>query len=82
MAHSHSPQSAAPPSAEALAARRRANALLTWILVPLALLAAAGMILLWPSGDGSIEVANPYATADGVVFETGAVQRAERDLYR
>jgi hypothetical protein len=66
------------PGAPAIAARRRANALLAAILIPLGLLTVAGMLLLWPSGDTTeISVANPYATADGVVFETGTVQRAE-----
>ncbi|MHA7263264.1 YibE/F family protein [Arthrobacter sp. TMN-37] len=65
------------PTAPMIAARRRANTLLAAILIPLGLLTGAGMWLLWPSGDTSgISVANPYATAEGVAFETGTVQRA------
>ncbi|MCC9194012.1 YibE/F family protein [Arthrobacter sp. zg-Y916] len=75
MGHSHLPSPGAPTRA-ALAARRRANRLLAWILVPLGLLAFAGMVALWPSGEpGDITVADPYATADGVSIDTGAVQR-------
>ena len=80
MGHSHAPHSDEPPSPTALAARRRANFLLTCILVPLALLAVAGMVLLWPSGDRSgVTVSDPYATADGVTFETGEVQRVSEE---
>ncbi|MBP3044044.1 YibE/F family protein [Arthrobacter jiangjiafuii] len=80
MGHSHSPHSDAPPSPAALAARRRANRLLTAILVPLGLLALAAMVLMWPTGDrGGITVADPYATADGVTFDTGEVQRVSRE---
>ena len=78
--HSHAPHSDEPPSPTALAARRRANLLLTCILVPLALLAVAGMALLWPSGERStVTVSDPYATADGVSFETGDVQRVSEE---
>ncbi|MDK1360285.1 YibE/F family protein [Arthrobacter sp. zg-Y1219] len=80
MGHSHSPHSDEPPSPAALAARRRANWLLTWILVPLGLLAVVGMVLMWPSGDrSSITVSDPYATADGVKFDTGEVQRVSEE---
>ncbi|WP_082413432.1 YibE/F family protein [Arthrobacter sp. Edens01] len=75
MGHSHLPAPGTPTRA-ALAARRRANRLLAWILVPLGLLAFAGMVALWPSGDtGEVTVADPYATADGVRIDTGSVQR-------
>ncbi|WP_083521798.1 YibE/F family protein [Arthrobacter luteolus] len=75
MGHSHLPATGEPTRA-ALAARRRANRLLAWILVPLGLLAAVGMLLLWPGGQAQeINVADPYATADGVSIDTGSVQR-------
>ncbi len=80
MGHSHSPHSDEPPSPVALAARRRANLLLTAILVPLGLLAVVAMLLMWPSGDrSSVTVADPYATADGVTFDTGKVQRVSQE---
>ena len=61
--------------------RRRANLLLSAILVPLGVLTLIAMVLLWPSGDrSSLDVASPYATADGVSFETGTVREvAEAD---
>ena len=72
MGHSHS-HDAGTPTRAALAARRRANRLLTMILVPLGLLAVAGMIALWPSGQpGEITVADPYATAEGVSIDTAS----------
>lgn len=59
-----------------IAARRRANLLLTAILVPVAVLTLVGLVLLWPSGDRSgVTIADPYATAEGVTFDTGQVQR-------
>ncbi|WAP51069.1 YibE/F family protein [Arthrobacter sp. ATA002] len=80
MGHSHSPHSDEPPSPLALAARRRANLLLTCILVPLGLLALVAMLLMWPTGDRStVTVADPYATADGVTFDTGTVQRVSEE---
>lgn len=79
MGHSHS-HSDEPPSPAALAARRRANLLLTCILVPLGLLAVVAMLLMWPSGDrSSITVNDPYAVADGVTFDTGEVQRVSEE---
>ena len=78
MGHSHGNH--APPTAQAAAARRRANLLLAWILVPLGVLAAVGMLLLWPSGDRSnVSISDPYATAAGVTYDTGTVQRAVRE---
>ncbi|MER2137734.1 MAG: YibE/F family protein [Arthrobacter sp.] len=75
MGHSHH-HDAGTPSRAALAARRKANRLLTLILVPLGLLAVAGLIALWPSGEpGEITIADPYATAQGVSIDTGSVQR-------
>ncbi|MFC7861010.1 YibE/F family protein [Arthrobacter koreensis] len=75
MGHTHL-HDAGTPTRAALAARRKANRLLTAILVPLGLLAVAGMIALWPSGDpGEITIADPYATAEGVTIDTGSVQR-------
>ena len=75
MGHSHL-HDAGTPTRTALAARRKANRLLTAILVPLGLLAVAGMIALWPSGQpGEITIADPYATAEGVSIDTGSVQR-------
>ena len=75
MGHSHLP-AAGEPTRAARAARRRANRLLAWILVPLGALAVTGMLLLWPDGQArDISVADPYATADGVSIDTGSVQR-------
>jgi len=56
--------------------RRRARAILTAILLPVALATALGMVLLWPaSGADRISLNDPYSTASGVVFATGTVQR-------
>ena len=63
------------PSASVLAARRRATLLLSVLLVPLGVLTLIAMVLLWPTGDrGSLTVASPYATADGVSFDVGTVR--------
>ncbi|MFC3298724.1 YibE/F-like protein [Arthrobacter agilis] len=63
------------PSASTIATRRRATVLLSIILVPLGVVTLIAMVLLWPSGDrGSISVANPYATAEGVRFDVGTVR--------
>jgi uncharacterized membrane protein len=79
VSHSHSHQAQGKPSATASATRRRANALLAAILVPLGVATVIGMILLWPSGDRSgVTVADPYATAEGVAFQTGRVQSVEQ----
>ena len=56
-------------------ARRRAAWVLAAILVPLGLVTAVAMALLWPSGDrGDLRLSNPYALAQGVTLETGTVQ--------
>jgi uncharacterized membrane protein len=73
--HSHAVEEAEQTPAM-IAARRRANLLLTAILVPVAVLTLVGLVLLWPSGDRSgVTIADPYATAEGVTFDTGQVQR-------
>ncbi|MHA7282309.1 YibE/F family protein [Arthrobacter sp. TMS2-4] len=76
MGHSHQHTGgSAEPSASALATRRRATLLLSAVLVPLGVLTLVAMVLLWPSGDrSSLDVASPYATADGVSFVTGTVR--------
>ncbi|WP_285240916.1 YibE/F family protein [Pseudarthrobacter sp. MEB009] len=58
-----------------MAARRKANRILAAILIPLTLLTLAGMAMLWPSGSKEgISLANPYAAAPGVTFDTGTIQ--------
>ncbi|WP_307428830.1 YibE/F family protein [Pseudarthrobacter defluvii] len=58
-----------------MAARSKANRILAALLIPLALLTLAGMAALWPSGSKEgISLANPYSTAPGVTFDTGAIQ--------
>ncbi|WP_422108785.1 YibE/F family protein [Arthrobacter bussei] len=85
MGHSHphamSATGSSEPSASAIATRRRATLLLAAILVPIGVLTLVAMVLLWPSGDrGSLTVADPYATADGVSFDRGTVREvAEAD---
>ncbi|MFD1212525.1 YibE/F family protein [Arthrobacter sp. GCM10027362] len=82
MGHSHAhildpardgagPQGPRPP-----ASNRRANLLLALILLPVAVATVVGMVLLWPSGDRShLAVSDPWATAPGVRFDVGTVQR-------
>lgn len=78
--HTHTHDAAAPPDPATLAARRKANLLLAAILLPVTVLTLVGMIALWPSGDRSgVTVVDPYATAPGVSFETGTVQRVETE---
>ena len=76
MGHSHQHTSgSSEPSAPAIAARRRANLLLSAILVPLGVVTLIAMVLLWPGGDrSSLTVASPYATAEGVSFDHGTVR--------
>ncbi|MDQ0120312.1 YibE/F family protein [Pseudarthrobacter sp902506025] len=58
-----------------MAARSKANRILAAVLIPLALLTLAGMAALWPSGSKEgVSLANPYATAPGVTFDTGTIQ--------
>ncbi|WP_459794154.1 YibE/F family protein [Arthrobacter sp. AD-310] len=58
-----------------MAARRRANRILAAVLIPIAILTLAGMAMLWPSGSKEgISLANPYAAAPGVTFDTGTIQ--------
>ncbi len=46
------------------------------MLVPLTLLTLAAMAALWPSGSREgLTLANPYAAAPGVTFDTGRIQR-------
>jgi uncharacterized membrane protein len=59
-----------------MAARRKANRILAAVLVPLTLLTLAAMAALWPSGSKEgLTLANPYAAAPGVTFDTGRIQR-------
>ncbi|MFC9351062.1 YibE/F family protein [Arthrobacter sp. NPDC057013] len=59
-----------------MAARRKANRILAAVLVPLTLLTLAAMAALWPSGNrDGLTLANPYAAAPGVTFDTGRIQR-------
>lgn len=56
-------------------ARKRAGWLLGSILVPLGVLAAVFMVLLWPTGQHSeVPVGSPYATAPGASIDTGVVR--------
>ncbi|MFJ6076805.1 YibE/F family protein [Pseudarthrobacter sp. NPDC092419] len=74
--HSHAATDHSEPTPQAMAARRKANRILAAILVPLTLLTLAAMAMLWPSGSKEgISLANPYSTAAGVTFDTGAIQR-------
>jgi uncharacterized membrane protein len=74
--HSHSHTGHSEPAPEAVAARKRANRLLAAILVPLTLLTLVAMAMLWPSGSREgINLASPYATAPGVTFDNGKIQR-------
>lgn len=73
--HSHTSTGHSEPTAEAIAARRKANRILAAILVPLTLLTLAGMAMLWPSGTKEgITLASPYSAAPGVTFDTGKIQ--------
>jgi uncharacterized membrane protein len=74
--HTHVSTDHSEPTAQAIAARRKANRILAAVLVPLTLLTLAGMAMLWPSGskDG-ISLASPYSAAPGVTFDTGKIQR-------
>ena len=73
--HSHASTGHSEPTAEAIAARRKANRILAAILVPLTLLTLAGMAMLWPSGSKEgISLASPYSAAPGVSFDTGKIQ--------
>ncbi|MFC7849109.1 YibE/F family protein [Arthrobacter sp. NPDC057388] len=59
-----------------MAARRKANRILAAVLIPLTLLTLAAMAALWPSGSREgLTLANPYAAAPGVTFDTGRIQR-------
>ena len=48
--HTHVSQGHSEPTAQAIAARRKANYILAAVLVPLTLLTLAAMAMLWPSG--------------------------------
>ena len=73
--HSHASLDHSEPTAEAMAARSKANRILAAVLIPLALLTLAGMAALWPSGSKEgVSLANPYSTAPGVTFDTGTIQ--------
>ena len=73
--HSHVSQSHSEPTAQAIAARRKANYILAAVLVPLTLLTLAAMAMLWPTGSKEgISLSNPYSAAPGVTFDTGKIQ--------
>ena len=77
MGHGHSHSPAPPLSRSARSRRRRANILLSAVLLPLAVLTAVAMLLMWPTGErGETGLGNPYGTAPGVSFKTGVVQQA------
>lgn len=81
MGHSHShdideSSLSRPELRRRKAARRRAVVLLSWILVPLAVLTVVGMALMWPGSDtGAEPPGNPYAAAPGASIDTGKVVR-------
>ncbi|UVJ40837.1 YibE/F family protein [Arthrobacter sp. CJ23] len=73
--HSHGNNGHEVATPEALASRKRANWLLAAVLVPLGVLTAVAMLLMWPSGSREgITFASPYAAAPGVTFDTGRIQ--------
>jgi uncharacterized membrane protein len=73
--HSHAHTEHSEPTAQAIAARRRANYILAAVLVPLTLLTLAAMAMMWPSGSKEgISLANPYSAAPGVTFDTGKIK--------
>lgn len=73
--HSHTSEGHSEPTPQAMAARRKANRILAAVLIPIAILTLAGMAMLWPSGSKEgISLANPYAAAPGVTFDTGTIQ--------
>lgn len=74
--HSHGHTGHSEPTPQAVAARRKANRILAAVLIPLTLLTLAAMAALWPSGSKEgLTLANPYAAAPGVTFDTGRIQR-------
>ena len=74
--HSHGHTGHSEPTAQAIAARKKANRILAAVLIPLTLLTLAAMAALWPSGSREgLTLANPYAAAPGVTFDTGRIQR-------
>ncbi|MBT2520563.1 YibE/F family protein [Arthrobacter sp. ISL-28] len=74
--HSHGHAGHSEPTPQAVAARRKANRILAAVLIPLTLLTLAAMAALWPSGSKEgLTLANPYAAAPGVTFDTGRIQR-------
>lgn len=80
MGHSHSHAEEAPLTRPQMrrrkALRRRAVVLLSWILVPLAVLTAVAMLFMWPNADtGKAPATNPYSAAPGASIVTGSVQR-------
>ncbi|MDQ0029126.1 YibE/F family protein [Arthrobacter bambusae] len=78
--HSHGQTEHFEPSAQALAARKRANWLLVAVLAPIAVLTVVAMLLMWPSGSKEgITFASPYAAAPGVTFDTGKIQAVTQE---
>ncbi|WP_425863307.1 YibE/F family protein [Arthrobacter sp. TWP1-1] len=80
MGHSHSHADETPLTRPELrrrkALRRRAVVLLSWILVPLAVLTVVAMVVMWPSADsGKAPASNPYSAAPGASIVKGSVTR-------
>ncbi|GAA4378878.1 YibE/F family protein [Paeniglutamicibacter cryotolerans] len=58
--------------------RRRANILLSVLLIPVALAALVGTIWLWPGPAADrVSLGDPYGTSTGVSMRTGTVERTE-----
>ena len=55
--------------------RRRANLILWILLAPVGIAALLGTILLWPTGDRTPFLENPYGAGPGVAMATGTVTR-------
>lgn len=73
--HSHGHSEISEPTAQALASRKRANWILTAILVPVGVLTLVAMMVMWPSGSREgITFSSPYQAAPGVTFDTGRIQ--------
>ncbi|MGP9500725.1 YibE/F family protein [Specibacter sp. AOP5-B1-6] len=80
--HSHTDESTLtrPELRRRKAMRRRAVVLLSWILVPLAVLTVVAMVVMWPGADTAPEPAgNPYTAAPGASIDTGTVQRTSTE---
>lgn len=61
--------------------RRRANILLSILLIPVALAALVGTIWLWPGPAADrVSLGDPYGTSTGVSMQTGVVDRTESGI--